>query len=241
MPEHIAQILKTLGSLPSRDEFEKKFENILTLLTKAVASLDKKVDAKLKGLDGHTPTEHELLSLIRPLIPKLRQPEDGHTPTDEELTRLIKPLIPDVRDGIDADEDAIVKRIEERYPKVARHLRDILETLEEGEKLSISAIENLREELDALKRRSSGGTSVTRGKEVKIYDLSDQLDGVTKTFNLPAFYRVFDVKLWSAPALRPTTDYTTNGSDFRLTFTDEIPADTLLAAGQTCLVLYQEP
>lgn len=58
-----------------------------------------------KGEKGDSPTEEELLALIRPLIPPA--PKDGHTPTDSELLALIKPLIRDPipgrpgRDGID--------------------------------------------------------------------------------------------------------------------------------------------
>jgi len=60
----------------------------------------------LKGDDGHTPTEQELIAIIRPLIPtpedilrRIRVPNDGYTPTNEEIIALIKPLIPEVKDG----------------------------------------------------------------------------------------------------------------------------------------------
>jgi len=46
----------------------------------------------LKGEKGDTPTDEELIALIRPLIP---EPIEGHTPTDEELIDLIRPLIPE--------------------------------------------------------------------------------------------------------------------------------------------------
>lgn len=51
------------------------------------------------GLDGHTPTDQELLDLIKPLIPEIKQPKDGKTPTETELLALIRPLIPKVKDG----------------------------------------------------------------------------------------------------------------------------------------------
>lgn len=50
----------------------------------------------LKGDEGHTPTDNELVALIKPLIPIVK---DGHTPTDSELLALIRPLIPKVKDG----------------------------------------------------------------------------------------------------------------------------------------------
>jgi len=36
-----------------------------------------------KGKDGHTPTNDELLALIKPLVNKFAPPKDGHTPTSE--------------------------------------------------------------------------------------------------------------------------------------------------------------
>lgn len=88
-----------------------------------------------KAEDGKTPTEEQLLTLIKPLIPILRQPEDGktpseyellalmkplipivengHTPTVEELTAIIKPLIPNVRDGSPDTGKEIVSKINE--------------------------------------------------------------------------------------------------------------------------------
>lgn len=88
--------------------------------------------------------------------------------------------------------------------------------------------------------KKNGGTSfvISRG-QVQVYDLSSQLDGSTKTFSLPAFALVFDVRSSSFPyAFRPTTDYTVNGSLMKITFTSEITAAATLAAGQTLYILY---
>lgn len=46
-----------------------------------------------KGQDGHTPTEAELLMLIEPLIPFVRDGEDGKTPGRDALLELVRPLI----------------------------------------------------------------------------------------------------------------------------------------------------
>lgn len=151
---------------------------------------------------------------------------------------------------IQADREMIIEDALARVPVLPKNEGvDIAEKLEsikdEDDKLKISAISHLREELDKLKKTISDKSTHTviasqRG-QMKVYDLSDQLNGVLKTFTLPAFWRVVDVKLWSAPALRPTVDYTTNASVPSVTFTSQIDAATLLATGQTCLVIYQEP
>lgn len=53
----------------------------------------------LNLIRGVMPTENDLLKLIKPLIPKVKDGEDGKTPTEKELRSLIEPLIPKVKDG----------------------------------------------------------------------------------------------------------------------------------------------
>ena len=123
-------------------------------------------------------------------------------------------------------------------------IRDKLEVLPEEEKLVIDAIKGLREELGKIKKSQTTnipmGIGNSRGT-VKVYDLSGELNGVLKTFSLPAFWRVLTVDLSSFPnALRPTTDFTTDASLMQITFTSQIDAATSLATGQTCIVTYAE-
>lgn len=94
--------------------------------------------------------------------------------------------------------------------------------------------------IKGLKIEKRGGTSfvVSRGA-VTVYDLSSQLDGVTKTFALPGFALVFDVRSSSFPyAFRPTVDYTTDSNTMKITFTSAVEASTTLSANQTLYVLY---
>jgi hypothetical protein len=95
---------------------------------------------------------------------------------------------------------------------------------------------------DALKKKTSGGLIVAQARgTVRVYDLSSQLDGVTKTFSLPAFWRILNVDTSSFPnALRPTVDYTSDGNAMTITFTSEIDAASTLATGQTVIVTYAE-
>ena len=72
----------------------------------------------MKGEKGDSPTDKELLTLIEPLIPVVK---DGETPTDERLLELIEPLIPVVYDGIDGEtpsDEKIVLLIKPLIPKV---------------------------------------------------------------------------------------------------------------------------
>ncbi len=67
------------------------------------------------GADGHTPTEEELLELIKPLIPEV---ENGKTPTKDELIALIKPLIPQVKDGKTPSKSELLEIIKPLIPKI---------------------------------------------------------------------------------------------------------------------------
>jgi archaellum component FlaC len=135
-----------------------------------------------------------------------------------------------------------IDEVEAKIPTVpdeqtGEDIRNALEALPKGEKLAINAIENLREELDKLKKQGvgGGGGGIVGRDIVKDYDLSSQLDGVTKTFNLPAVWNIISVDTSSFPhALRKTIDYTWTPTS--ITFTSEIDAGSTLAAGQTVVL-----
>lgn len=157
----------------------------------------------------------------------------------------------DGEDGIDADEQKVIEAVlaqippvKELEPETPESVRDKLESIEvEENKLAISAIRNLEEELKKLRKQITDISSrpVVGGLAsrdiVKNYDISSQLNGVTKTFQTPAMFRVITVMLSSTPsALRENVDYT--WTDTSITFTSEIEASTSLASGQSAIILY---
>ncbi len=127
-------------------------------------------------------------------------------------------------------------------------IRDKLETLKDEERLDKSAIkglEDFEQRLLAVEKKKNfsvfGGGGSTTKNMVQVYDLSPLLDGSTKTFSLPAFRHIISVQSNSAPIVfRPTIDYTSNGSNFSITFTDQIVESATLAAGQSVIVIYSE-
>ena len=164
----------------------------------------------------------------------------SNVPKMSDIKALIATQISNVKDSIskiktDISSNEIVNKLESIQ--------------EENEKLSIEAIKNLREELNKLKENIGsssktvyiGGGNSGGGRISMIYDLSPYLDGATKTFALPSFWRVTGVVTGSAPiTLRPNVDYTTDASAMTITFTSEIEASTTLATGQTVLIYYTE-
>lgn len=157
-------------------------------------------------------------------------------PSLEEINNL-KLKLSDVEEKSEITEDAI-------------SIRNKLESLKEEDKLEIEAIKDLRKELEELKNNigkktlsggAGGGGGSTGARNVSAYDLSSSLNGVLKTFSLPAFWRVIDVSSSSFPySFRPTVDYTVDASAMTITFTSEIEASTTLNTGQTLLVIYAE-
>lgn len=146
--------------------------------------------------------------------------------------------------GKDADEAAIQQRITDYFsanlPMFAEAFRNGLETLQEDERLDTKAIRGLEivmERIDKLEKRpqQTYQTPPDFRAHFKDIDLSDQLDGATKTFDIPATYNILAVHLSSFPhALRKAVDFTY--TPITITFTDEIDAATSLAAGQTCVL-----
>lgn len=79
---------------------------------------DKKFLESVKGDAGHTPTDSELVALIKPLIPPPLPPEHGKTPTEKQLLSLIRPLIPKVEDGETPSDGRLLSLIRPLIPKV---------------------------------------------------------------------------------------------------------------------------
>lgn len=143
----------------------------------------------------------------------------------------------DLEDGLASLEERVAGiRIPD--PNVLGIMRPYIEDLQ-GE------IDNLKDKIEDVKKLAgkAGGSTIAYSRgQTKVYDLSNQLDGIKKTFALPAFWRVFSVQSTSTPQVfRPVVDYTTDASAMSITFTSGIDAISTLAAGQSLLVLYVEP
>lgn len=238
------------GSVKANPPEDQRVEKIASRLAAKLATLE-------KGNDGHTPTEDELLKLIKPLIPILKQPADGKTPTKEELLALIRPLIPQVRDGRTPTKDELIAlivplipkaiepivptvdeieaKVEARLPALGTAVRDGLELLQGDERLDQSAIKGLVDKLNELDARptgtGSGGAAKTR---ITAYDVSSQCNGVNKTFTIPFHFGVIGVYSTQAPIIyRPIIDYTVGGRSITLTSQVDAPQ-----SGQSLIIQF---
>jgi hypothetical protein len=187
---------------------------------------DKGEDSTVPGPQGEPGKDSEVPGPQGPAGEDGLNGADGHNPDPSEIVPLVLEQIklPEYKETVLDGGEQIVAKINE------------LPTDDEDLKIDAKHIKGLPDFKD-----NKGNTVFTaiRGPEVKIYDLSSQLDGVTKTFSLPAFSLIFDVRSTSFPyAFRPTTDYIVNYTNMQITFTSEITADATLASGQTLYILY---
>lgn len=114
-----------------------------------------------------------------------------------------------------------------------------LPTNEDDYLIEVEHIKGLKKAVEKWGRSETHITSGGGKGRIKPYDISSQLNGVTKTFNLPANWTVVSVVSGSFPnAFRPIIDYTFTPTS--ITFTSEITAGTTLASGQTVIVIYEE-
>lgn len=216
---------------------EQQYQTLLSDMLSAKSRMEQKL-----AQDTHA-TAKDLTQEVSSALKALTQRID---------TRLHS--LKDGKDGHNADEHAIFEKVmativlPEQKPLVSespQEIRDKLELLQGEERLDVSAIRGLEEKIEKVRGENKttlvpiGGPSA--GKIVKYHDLSASLNGSTTTFALPAFYRVVSVHSSSFPfILRPTTDYTVDGSTMQITFTSEIDPATTLASGQSLIIVYAE-
>jgi hypothetical protein len=150
-----------------------------------------------------------------------------------------------IKNGDDADEERVTQAVLDRMPTPfdpdsAEDIRNKLELLTGDERLDPKAILGLVERLDALEKKAGekaefiGGGIIGRNY-IQFYDLSSLLDGSTTTFNTPAMWKLFDVKLSSVPVLRETVDYTWTPTTLTLVGRN---AATELAVGQSLIITF---
>lgn len=156
-------------------------------------------------------------SVMGPQGPQGERGADGESVTG--------PRGKDGKSGTDGSPDTPEEIIQKINKSNTLIHKDKIEGLDEFETMARTADANTR-------------SFMNTGSYVYSYDLSASLDGVTKTFTLPANARVIMVFASSTPGVfRPTTDYTTTAST--ITFTSEISAASTLATGQTVIILYK--
>ena len=119
----------------------------------------------IQGMAGKTPTEQEVLSIIRPFIPKSKPGKDGVTPSKAELKALIKSLIPKMQvQPIDIKKDT-PREIKRKLKKVGINIDDV-----KGLKEVLSV--NVDEKVTTEERLKEIEDYLDKLKKVVIYNTS---------------------------------------------------------------------
>jgi hypothetical protein len=147
--------------------------------------------------------------------------KDGRNITPKEARMILEDLLKEV----DLEQFATHKSVKDQFK-------------EYGLSTSKSLEKRLNALQDAVMRNYGGHGGKSVASAPKIYDLSSQLNGVLKSFTIPANLVITGVYGSSAPfTFAPITDYTGSGTT-TLTFTASVDAPSALVNGQTLLVQY---
>ena len=218
-------LLKIVDESVTKDEFVKAFKNVVDFVQAIKAQNEKEIslmqeNIRLLGAKLSNSSHADLTSFQAQIAAQVdaklasvkdgKDGKDGQDGVDGE----------DGQDGKDADETTLLAQISA--------LRDELEA-----RLG---------QFEAQSNESAAkGTPVVYGPgktKLIVLDLSPQLDGSTKTFQLGTNFGIVSVSSSSAPfgAFRPVIDY--NGVGKTIVFTDSVDAPSALATGQSLIITY---
>ena len=244
--KRLETIIALLEGSPTRKEFDDSVEQLAKFVldlkqatNQAVSEIERTYKALLEkvGNDNSSSLE-QLKSQVNELFVsgKLKEIENYlNNRVDEKLA-----TVTNGKDGARGDRGEPGKSIkgDSGSPDTPEEVRDKLESLRGDDRLDVSAIKGLDKKLKKIENKSGYAGGGFTGKDIiKQYDLSSQLDGVLKTFNIPANWTILDVRSSSFPfAFRYGIDYTFTPQT--ITFTDEITASGTLATGQTLYIIY---
>jgi len=205
------EIAETLGKLPSREEFTTAFREVLKFVQSLSDSLNRKIDERLAQIkDGKNGIQG----------PKGDKGDKGDRGPMGRTFIAMRGLqgeqgVP----GRDGSSDT------------PQQVRDKLESIQvEEEKLSISAIANLKEELDSLKKSAkssgmaSGGVtafgSIVHSPKHEVFTMNGSDTTVTLSDGVTADGHAAFVRL-QGQMLDDGVHYTINGNKISFTFTPD--------------------
>ncbi len=222
-------------SLPVFEELQQINESLKTIAKKETPIMEmpevQKVEIEgaeiitIKGDKGDSPTDEDLINLIKPLIPEPIVGPEGKMGQkgDKPIAGVDYPIPKDGKDG-----ESIVgpqgERGKDGSPDTAQETRDKLESLLDGEKLSIQAIQDLPKVLDDLMvKLSANGTNRGTSPIARFIDdetPSGTINGSNTVFTISKSPKSGSLKVYRGGARqRVTEDYTLSDSDKTITFT----------------------
>lgn len=225
--ESLSKLQKHLEGRLTKDDFIKSFEQVINLVLKvqkdqseAITKLETTYGALMDKMRGDNSMS---LSEMKTMMGK------HFTEYTQKHTDIISQKIAGVKDGKDADEEKIIEKIftqlKQRLPEIINNpekLRDKLELLKEGEKLSVQSVQGLSKILEELKKDitttgSRVGASLISKRIRFIDDETPTNSGDNINFTISKAPEDNSFKLYRGGARqRITEDYTLSGKNLAL-------------------------
>lgn len=237
----------SLVLLDSIEEVDKKVEDLAEKTEKDIEKLDEKITTEIEEIKKEIPNLEKFLDNVRGTQGiQGEMGEKGDEPSDMRLIELIKPLIPnpipgkdgrDGRDGIDGKDGINGKDGKhgtdgkDGSPDKPDEIRDKLESIKDGDKLSIQAIQDLAEKLEELGKKIVGVKGQKYGSIRTRYidDLTPTgaINGSNTVFTISKTPETGSLKVYvNGARMRITEDYTFSGKT--ITFNTAPPTSSIV-------------
>lgn len=203
-----------------------------------------KGDPGPKGDPGDRRTDDEVKKLIEPLIPKAIPGPKGESYilTEQDKAEIASKIEPKIVDKIIEKTEVVKEKTLPPMDEMPNVLRDKLENLKKGEKLSIEAIDGLSSALKQLSKNLKTSSSPTgsnnslgllkgsvhtsQSKVIRFIDdetPSGTIDGVNTIFNIAKTPRAGSLKTYKdGSRQRVTEDYTFLGKTITFTIAPQV-------------------
>lgn len=207
--EKIGELIKTESEKPDMPEVHKMQLEGVEVVT----------------IKGDKPTEEELLNLIKPLIPEVKDGND-YVLTEQdkkEIAKSIKvPIVEKIieRTEVIKEQPIVTNEIKEiavsdTPEQIAEKLNTTEQTIEKN--VIIGLVDELRQLRELINNIPRGGSRSVGG--MKLHDLSSQTNGSTKIFSVPKGVAGFVIGSDFPTVLIENNGFTLNGSRTQLTIT----------------------
>lgn len=190
-----------------------------------IDKLSEKIDQAIeisKGDKGDTPTEEEIIALIKPLIPKPIKGDKGETTIVEKVIEKTETIIKE-QPIVTEVTNEIVKEVAltDTGEQIVKKINDL--PIEEEYQIGIEHIKGLPKKLEELDKKASrlvGSVGGSSGKGmVKFYDLSTQTDGIKTVFTVPKSLSAIIIGSDFPTILMENNGFTLNASRTQVTLT----------------------
>jgi hypothetical protein len=184
----------------TRDEFVKNFKQVLDFVVKIkeqngkdFETMKEQINSAIETLKEDNGSDiSEVKKMCTEMMDKMMtEHEKKMKAMDDKMDSITQP-----ENGMDADEEKVMEMVlakippaKELQPETPEIIRDKLESLTGEERLDKSAIKGLEERILELEAKITSSKGGMRGMRkipiVKRYRLTDQCNGVLKSFVLP--------------------------------------------------------